>query len=121
MSDISVIERPGQKRVLQIQTDDSILLLNEDHIVYCGRVDKGMVFHMQGGEDIRANLDFQHMIDLSGSHKLIRVHHSYFINAAHIFCYHKGSSGYAEMKDKSKVPVDDAFSGKLIGFLYRNS
>ncbi len=118
MSSLMISNRLNGERIYQIQTEQSIIILNESNIVFCSESEMGIMFHMISGDDIHVEVDFQSLILQRERHDLIMVHSSYLVNRKYIYCFYKGPEGHLEMTDKSKIPVEEEYKGIVINYLY---
>lgn len=118
MNSLTITERLNGERIFQIQTSDSIIILNEGNIIYCRAIEDGIMFHMVSGDDFNIGIDFRALKMQQAKHDLILVHSSYMVNKKYIYCLNKGPDGHLEMTDKSRIPVEEEFKGGVIGYLY---
>lgn len=100
--------QPNQKRRLVLKTQESVHIVELDHIIRCEADRNYTSFYLTEGKKILVSKTLKDYETLLSSHNFLRVQQSHLINLDFVSRYDKGNGGSVVMKDGSEVPLSPA-------------
>lgn len=100
--------QPNQKRRLVLKTQESVHVVELDHIIRCEADRNYTSFYLTGGKKILVSRTLKDYETLLTGHNFLRVQQSHLINLNFVDRYDKGNGGAVVMKDGSEVPLSPA-------------
>ena len=100
--------QPNQKRRLVLKTQESVHIVELDHIIRCEADRNYTSFYLTEGKKILVSKTLKDYETLLSSHNFLRVQQSHLINLDFVSRYDKGNGGSVVMKDGSEVPLSQA-------------
>ncbi len=100
--------QPNQKRRLVLKTQESVHVVELDHIIRCEADRNYTSFYLTGGKKILVSRTLKDYETLLAGHNFLRVQQSHLINLNFVDRYDKGNGGAVVMKDGSEVPLSPA-------------
>lgn len=100
--------QPNQKRRLVLKTQESVHVVDLDHIIRCEADRNYTSFFLTEGKKILVSRTLKDYETLLTGHNFLRVQQSHLINLNFVERYDKGNGGAVVMKDGSEVPLSPA-------------
>lgn len=100
--------QPNQKRRLVLKTQESVHVVDLDHIIRCEADRNYTSFFLTEGKKILVSRTLKDYETLLSGHNFLRVQQSHLINLNFVDRYDKGNGGAVVMKDGSEVPLSPA-------------
>lgn len=100
--------QPNQKRRLVLKTQESVHIVELDHIIRCEADRNYTSFYLTEGKKILVSKTLKDYETLLSGHNFLRVQQSHLINLDFVARYDKGNGGSVVMKDGSEVPLSPA-------------
>ena len=100
--------QPNQKRRLVLKTQESVHVVELDHIIRCEADRNYTSFYLTGGKKILVSRTLKDYETLLTGHNFLRVQQSHLVNLNFVDRYDKGNGGAVVMKDGSEVPLSPA-------------
>jgi two-component system LytT family response regulator len=100
--------QPNQKRRLVLKTQESVHVVELDHIIRCEADRNYTSFFLTGGKKILVSRTLKDYETLLSGHNFLRVQQSHLVNLDFVDRYDKGNGGAVVMKDGSEVPLSPA-------------
>jgi len=100
--------QPNQKRRLVLKTQESVHIVELDHIIRCEADRNYTSFYLTEGKKILVSKTLKDYETLLSAHNFLRVQQSHLINLDFVARYDKGNGGSVVMKDGSEVPLSPA-------------
>ncbi len=99
---------PTQKKRLVLKTQESVHVVDLDHIIRCEADRNYTSFFLTEGKKILVSRTLKEYETLLTGHSFLRVQQSHLINLNFVERYDKGNGGSVVMKDGSEVPLSSA-------------
>jgi len=99
---------PAQKKRLVLKTQESVHVVDLDHIIRCEADRNYTSFFLTEGKKILVSRTLKEYETLLTGHSFLRVQQSHLINLNFVERYDKGNGGSVVMKDGSEVPLSSA-------------
>ncbi|MFN5984012.1 MAG: LytR/AlgR family response regulator transcription factor [Fluviicola sp.] len=99
---------PTQKKRLVLKTQESVHVVDLDHIIRCEADRNYTSFFLTEGKKILVSRTLKEYETLLTGHSFLRVQQSHLINLNFVDRYDKGNGGSVVMKDGSEVPLSSA-------------
>lgn len=99
---------PNQKRRLVLKTQESVHVVDLDHIIRCEADRNYTSFFLTEGKKILVSRTLKDYETLLSGHNFLRVQQSHLVNLNFVDRYDKGNGGAVVMKDGSSVPLSPA-------------
>jgi two-component system LytT family response regulator len=100
--------QPNQKRRLVLKTQESVHVVELDHIIRCEADRNYTSFYLTEGKKILVSRTLKDYETLLSGHNFLRVQQSHLVNLNFVDRYDKGNGGAVVMKDGSEVPLSPA-------------
>lgn len=100
--------QPNQKRRLVLKTQESVHIVELDHIIRCEADRNYTSFYLTEGKKILVSKTLKDYETLLSGYNFLRVQQSHLINLDFVARYDKGNGGCVVMKDGSEVPLSPA-------------
>lgn len=100
--------QPNQKRRLVLKTQESVHVVELDHIIRCEADRNYTSFYLTEGKKILVSRTLKDYETLLTGHNFLRVQQSHLVNLNFVERYDKGNGGAVVMKDGSEVPLSPA-------------
>lgn len=100
--------QPNQKRRLVLKTQESVHVVELDHIIRCEADRNYTSFYLTEGKKILVSRTLKDYETLLAGHNFLRVQQSHLVNLNFVDRYDKGNGGAVVMKDGSEVPLSPA-------------
>lgn len=100
--------QPNQKRRLVLKTQESVHVVDLDHIIRCEADRNYTSFFLTEGKKILVSRTLKDYETLLTGHNFLRVQQSHLVNLNFVDRYDKGNGGAVVMKDGSEVPLSPA-------------
>lgn len=97
-------QQPGFTRI-SLSTQDGLVILHVNEIVYCEASGTYTYFHLKNKEKIIVSKTLKEYEELLKDHHFLRVHNSYLINLNEVKKYIKGDGGSVIMSNGEEVFV----------------
>jgi len=104
----------GYHKKIILKNQESIFLLNVDHIIHCESDGSYTIFQTIDHQKIVVSKGLKEYDTLLSESGFLRIHRSHLINLKHIKRFDKHDGGYVIMSDDSKVPASTSGRGKLL-------
>lgn len=100
--------QPNEKRRLVLKTQESVHVVELDHIIRCEADRNYTSFYLQDNKKILVSKTLKEYETLLSAHNFLRVQQSHLINLDFVDRYDKKNGGAVVMKDGSEVPLSPA-------------
>lgn len=100
--------QPNEKRRLVLKTQESVHVVELDHIIRCEADRNYTSFYLQDNKKILVSKTLKEYETLLAAHNFLRVQQSHLVNLDFVDRYDKKNGGAVVMKDGSEVPLSPA-------------
>ena len=99
---------PHQKRRLVLKTQESVHVVDLEHIIRCEADRNYTSFYLTQNRKILVSKTLKEYETLLSGYNFLRVQQSHLVNLDYVDRYDKGNGGTVVMKDGSEVPLSPA-------------
>ncbi len=100
--------QPHEKKRLVLKTQESVHVIELDHIIRCEADRNYTSFYLTEGKRILVSKTLKEYETLLTGYNFLRVQQSHLVNLDYVDRYDKGNGGSVVMKDGSEVPLSPA-------------
>lgn len=101
----SALDQHQQTRRITVHTQDGIILLSHEEIIYCKGEGSYCLIYLKDQPSVMVSKNLTEMEKMIDSPRFFRLHKSYLINGDHIIKVNKADGGDVVMSNKDLVPV----------------